>query len=131
MSIRGILVVEDDFIARFLVEGTLVNANVTDRVAFASNGKEALDFLEKAASNSGDAFIPEVIFLDLHMPIMDGEQFLEHYESTYAERLKCRVYPFIFSMKETERFARWNHIISAFIEKPLTVEKIKEIAGSN
>lgn len=128
MSIRGVLVVEDDSIARFLIDGTLSNARVTDRVAYASNGEEALQFLENAVSNIGDTFIPDVIFLDLHMPIMDGEQFLEQYESIYAHKMKCRVYPFIFSMRETERFARWNHLISAFIEKPLTVEKIKEIA---
>lgn len=130
MSIQGILVVEDDSIARFVIDNTLSNAHVSDRVAYALNGEEAIQFLEKAVSNTGDAFIPEVIFLDLHMPIMDGEQFLEQYESLFAKKMKCRIYPFIFSMRETSRFARWNHLISDFVEKPLTVEKIREIAGS-
>jgi CheY-like chemotaxis protein len=64
-----VLIVEDDPDACNLMTAW-IESEVSE-LKTASNGREALDLL-------GDGFHPDVIFLDLQMPIMDGPTFLQH-----------------------------------------------------
>jgi two-component system, chemotaxis family, chemotaxis protein CheY len=64
-SIRRVLVVEDDEIIREMLELALINAGYN--VATAEHGRRALDLLPASR--------PDVIVLDLRMPVMDGYQF--------------------------------------------------------
>ena len=68
---RQILVVEDDSDDIFLLTHQLETAKIKEHVVFIGNGKEALDFLLQAR------FPPIVIFLDLHLPGLNGVTLLE------------------------------------------------------
>ena len=67
----NILIVEDDVDLNSAYKMILESAGYSVRTAH--NGREALEDLTK----TGD---PEVMFLDLRMPVMDGIEFLEHYK---------------------------------------------------
>lgn len=67
-----ILIVEDD--ADLNSAYKMILSSVGHKVASAFNGQEALDMIKE----NGD---PRIMFLDLRMPVMDGIQFLEHYDA--------------------------------------------------
>lgn len=72
-ALPQVLVVEDDQDVRDAVGETLEDAGYA--VSTAGNGALALDTLE---SSKG---LPDLILLDLMMPVMDGERFLEHFKN--------------------------------------------------
>lgn len=74
-KISSIFIVDDDPITVFGIRKMLKPVALCDDVQIFQNGKEALDALLKRMDGEGD--IPEVIFLDINMPIMDGWDFLE------------------------------------------------------
>jgi len=70
MEKKKILLVEDSHIIQLLIQEILDNRNYV--VDFASDGKQALDYLDKDK--------PDILILDLMMPIMDGFKMLENIE---------------------------------------------------
>jgi CheY-like chemotaxis protein len=76
-SLWTILVVDDDADTRSAIGEVLAAEGFT--MAFASNGREALDALENGP-------LPDLILLDWRMPVMDGEEFLARFD-TQAERV--------------------------------------------
>lgn len=73
-KVNSIFIVDDDPITVFGIKRMLKPVTDCDAVEIFQNGKEAFDAL-KAKMNNGEA-LPEVIFLDINMPIMDGWDFL-------------------------------------------------------
>lgn len=75
---RDILVVDDDDDTRLLIAEILESLNPSIRFRQASNGREALAAVAERS--------PELIILDLNMPIMDGYKVLERLRATDASR---------------------------------------------
>ena len=71
----NVLVVEDDKTSAFLLQLLLRESDLVESISVAANGEEALDYLNRLEVNGGT--YPELIFLDINMPIMDGFEFLE------------------------------------------------------
>lgn len=75
VKINSIFIVDDDPITVFGIKKVLKPVAQCDDVQIFQNGKEAHDaLLERTVAGK---MIPEVIFLDINMPIMDGWDFLE------------------------------------------------------
>ncbi len=74
-KVSSIFIVDDDPITVFGIKKVLKPVAICDDVQIFQNGKEAFDALKERTEN--DQCIPEVIFLDINMPIMDGWDFLE------------------------------------------------------
>lgn len=72
---RNVLVIEDDYTCVFLIKLLLRESDLVESIAVAANGEEALTYMHLLKSNGSP--YPEVIFLDINMPIMDGFAFLE------------------------------------------------------
>lgn len=77
-----VLLVDDDDTTNYLNRRLLVEMNVAKEVVVLNNGKEAIEYLsESCAPGSTDLKkCPNLIFLDIKMPVMDGFSFLEEYE---------------------------------------------------
>lgn len=91
---------------------------------------EALKALDYLINNCEDqSKIPNFIFLDIHMPIMDGFDFLEEYSNNSPNILeKCKIYILSSSFDPVDiNRAKLNKFVSGFIEKPLTEEKLLRI----
>jgi len=70
---KNVLLVDDDKISNFINSKVLTRLGIVKEMHTAMNGKDALDQINK----SDIKWTPDVIFVDLNMPVMDGFQFIE------------------------------------------------------
>jgi CheY-like chemotaxis protein len=126
---KHIWLVDDDRVTNFVNERLLVKEGVLTVMAF-TKASEALEQLSKLISSAPD-HLPEVIFLDINMPIMDGWEFLDEFQSLDSDALKqCRVYMLTSSIdQEDQQKSSSYKSVCGFISKPLTPEKIRHSIG--
>lgn len=119
MKKRIVCIIDDDPI---FVYGTkfLLNHNrffVSDIVVY-DNGKEALESLINLAKSKKG--LPDVIFLDLNMPIMDGWEFLDNYiKLPVNNKPQIYIVSSYMSLEEIER-AKSYDIVTEIVIKPLS-----------
>ena len=75
----NVLLIDDDAIYQFVSCKTLEATGYTNKINVCSNGEEAYHFLEENQSNANE--LPDVILLDVNMPVMNGWEFLELFQS--------------------------------------------------
>lgn len=119
----NILLVEDDEISAFLSTRLLEKKGRCSLLEVAKNGQEALDYLYNCRSTLQ---FPDLILLDVNMPIMDGFEFLRQYANL---DLKTRErIPVILLSTDPGRLAESrSDFILTQIAKPLTIEKVNEL----
>ena len=118
-----VLLIDDEFISNLIVRRYLDILGNADYVV-QTNGKEALNYLNQCKANSE---FPDFIFLDLRMPIMDGFEFLEHYEKMdIAKDIKLHVLTSSLNQDDLNR-ARKFKSVSGYIQKPLKPNQLAEI----
>lgn len=125
-KLECILLVDDDEVANFLNLRLLQKAGVADEIAVVQHGRQALEFIEaRAAANS---VCPELIFLDVKMPVMDGFEFLKHYFGEEAPRLASAPVVMLSSSINPKDVTRaMEGGATLFLDKPLSVEKIERV----
>ncbi|WNH10485.1 response regulator [Thalassobellus suaedae] len=126
-KIKNLTLVDDDDVFVLLTKIAIKKTNLVDQIMVFSNGLDALIFL-KEMKNNEDA-LPEIIFLDLSMPIMDGWQFLEEFSKLHPELAK-KVTIYICSSSISPRDilrAKTINEVSDYIIKPITKDKLEDI----
>ena len=128
-KLRSILLVDDNDTSNFLNERLLRRMAVTDEIKVLSNGKSAFDYLEEMSLNgvSSSETKPELILLDINMPVVDGFEFLELYNNL-DEQFRSDILVAILSTsnhpQDTSRASDFN---AYYITKPLTIEKVETL----
>ena len=107
----------------------LASLDVCDDIKTFANGKLAIDHIKKSLEEGKP--LPEVIFLDINMPIMDGWQFLEEFITLPIEK-KIRVNIITssidpFDLRNSEIYKAKTHHPIAFNNKPIRKKEIEEI----
>jgi CheY-like chemotaxis protein len=123
---KCILLVDDDETTLMLTRIFLESMSQND-VHSSSNGQEALDFISENClqPKENNKKCPDVVLLDLNMPVMDGYEFLEEYcksEQLSKQGIRIVVVSSSDSKRDRERTAQFN--VSGYIVKPLTEEKL-------
>ncbi|MDA9555207.1 response regulator [Pelobium sp.] len=122
-----ILIIDDDEINNFIAAKLIDKIPPQAKVTTCLNGQEGIDYV-KSMLNNQDEF-PDIIFLDINMPIMNGWDFLEEY-SKLLDQIKKQV---VINMLSSSVYnddiskAETYSTVNKFISKPLTVEKIKDL----
>ena len=123
-KLKCILLVDDDTEDNEFHKMVIEEMNITERIEIALNGLEALNFLKEENQTA-----PDIIFLDVNMPKMNGWEFLEEYHKlTREQKAKVVIIMLTTSLnpadkKRAEQFPD----ITDFNSKPLTEEMMNEI----
>ncbi|GGW28939.1 response regulator [Arenibacter certesii] len=118
--IRQVCIIDDDPIFVFGAKRMLTKNNFCSNIEVFTNGKDAL---ENILPRNDESF-PDIIFLDLNMPVMDGWEFLDEFSKSSK---KCKVLLFVLSSSIDSvevQTAKTYDVVFDFIEKPLSKDKI-------
>lgn len=118
-----VLLIDDDEDDNFLHQLILVKANITEHIHVAENGIEALRLLVE------EKLEPELIFLDINMPKMDGWEFLDSYRKLVkieTDKTVIIILTTSINPAEKER-SKITSGVAGFQSKPMTESMIKEI----
>ncbi|MFN0201758.1 MAG: response regulator [Bacteroidia bacterium] len=121
MRYNRVMLVDDNEIDN-LINGKIIESNTfAEVIDIFDTGQKALDYLAANATPELQDKLPEIIFLDINMPIMDGFQFLEVFETFNAVVTnKCRIIMLSSSIspKDIDRAASSKYV-KKYLNKPL------------
>lgn len=128
-KLNKILLVDDDSTSNFLTQMILEDLQVADAIIVKKNGQEALDYINELCLQHNED-CPELIFLDINMPIMDGFELLD--ELKRLNKLHNPDSPITVVLlttsnnpKDIEKAKTYD--ITYYIEKPLTEDSIRHL----
>ena len=132
VKLNCILLVDDDEPTNFLNRMAVEELGCADTIKVIPGAREALDYLACAGQReplNKDCPSPEIIFLDINMPAMDGWEFLQRYEALpQAHKSSIIVIMLTTSFNpEDELKARKIPSVKEFRNKPLTHGMLKDI----
>ena len=123
--LETILLIDDDTITIMLCKMVITKASFSNEIATAKNGEEALKYFDTLkishATNK-----PQLIFLDLNMPVMNGWEFLESFiTEEYSEfhNTKIVILSSTIDPADLERSKKYPLVID-FLSKPITKEML-------
>jgi CheY-like chemotaxis protein len=122
-KLKLVLLIDDDPIINFVNKKLLEIHGMAENIVPFISAQEALIFLKKSV------VYPEIIFLDISMPVMDGFEFIEEYEK-FPESIKANTKIIILSSTEDpEEIVKIknNKRFMLFLSKPLDIEHLKSL----
>jgi len=128
--IKTLTLVDDDDVFVFLTKKTIQETSLIELIKVFENGLDALNFLIEN-KNDLDA-LPEIILLDLSMPIMNGWQFLDEYVKLYPNLGKKITIYICSSSISPDDITRAKSIsaVTDYIIKPITKDKLIDLIKS-
>lgn len=123
-----ILCVDDDPITLMLCKMVINKASFSNEIITAQNGEDALNYF-KTINTNPDTKKPQLIFLDLNMPIMGGWEFLDAFSSTeYSDHNTTKVIILSSTIDpEDLKKAKKYSMVLDFLSKPISKEMLEYI----
>ena len=119
MKAKPVLFIDDDLIEHKKLERTFQKLGYSNRLFFANDGKEGLDFLEECSE------LPGLILLDLNMPRMGGNEFLKVVKA--SERYKAiPIVVITSSSSEKDLKDSLENFASGYVVKPIMLSEYEE-----
>lgn len=126
-----ILLIDDDVVGCYLISSMIKEINPNSETIIANDGNEALNILLESqdildVGNQND--LPELILLDIHMPVMDGIEFLDIiYKLDIIKNNQIPIY-LLTSSDHHKDYEKANHYnIEGYIAKPISNELLEDI----
>lgn len=125
-----VAVVDDDQVYQFTASRALKATNLPHRIVQFRNGQEALTYLGNHLQSPGE--LPDIILLDINMPITDGWMFLDEYFKMKKSLTKhIRIYMVSSSIDPRDLTrAKENPDVADYVEKPISLAKFSELLGT-
>ncbi len=122
-----VFIIDDDKIYRYATERYIQILNLANDVRAYSDGQEALNYIKQNSKNVD--LLPDVIFLDINMPLMDGWDFVDEYLKIQSEMPKdIKLYMVSSSIDERDRVKALNiNEVADYVVKPISEEKLKSL----
>jgi CheY-like chemotaxis protein len=127
-QLSGILLIDDNETSNFLNERLLRRLHLTDHIQVLSNGKLALDYLENMSRQGSETDIkPELILLDINMPVLDGFEFLELFQQLDARFRQGIHIAMLSTSNHPQDTGKASTFQAHYLTKPLTIEKMEAL----
>lgn len=126
-KINTFCIIDDDDIYQFTTSLMLKKTDLVNKIILFSNGLKAINFLKDELGNIEN--IPDVLFLDINMPIMDGWEFLKEYLLIKPMIPKTVIIYMVSSSVDERDVLKAKSIseISGYLVKPISSQNIKEV----
>ena len=126
----NVLLVDDDSIYQFIARKTLEATGLTSTINVCSNGEEAYRFLENNQENVNE--LPDVILLDVNMPVMNGWEFLHAFKNLQSPAIKhIPIFLVTSSVNDADiNYSQQFSNVQDYIVKPLVKEKLCTVLNS-
>ena len=123
---KNVLLVDDDQIFNLLNKKTLQHMGIANEIHIAKNGKEALDLINDYYR--GARIMPEIILLDLNMPVMDGFSFIEAFHKLNVPNKDNTLIIIVSSSQNEADIKRAEELgVHNYLSKPLSEEDLKAV----
>jgi CheY-like chemotaxis protein len=128
---KNIMLLDDDDLVNFINQKVMESCHFSKNIYVNTSAKSALEFINNltVAGNAGKDLVPQVIFIDLNMPLMDGFQFIQallRNKNEYVQNTKLVI--LTSSVHEMDRKkARDISDNIEFLNKPLTKEMLERL----
>ena len=117
------LLVDDNYIDNIVTRRLLENSGFAQNIIIHESPDEAMQALRDGSVT------PDIIFLDIRMPTMDGFEFLELYDKLNIDKKRTKIYLLSSSLDPADiKSSTDNKYITQFIHKPLTKQILAEIS---
>jgi CheY-like chemotaxis protein len=121
-SFKLCLLIDDNYIDNFVTSRILETANFAEKIIVYQSPAQAISALRDGVIK------PDVIFLDIRMPLMSGFEFLQEYDKLGIDKDEIKIYMLSSSLDPTDvRKSTNNKYITQFIHKPLTFQVLEDI----
>ncbi len=122
MNKKVICIIDDDPIYQILINKIIAMSKTECEIIRFKNGKEALDYFTLDTIKN----LPEIILLDLEMPIMDGWDFMTEVDKIFTDQTDIYIVSSSIAYEDKEKAKRFTKV-KGYFSKPIDSEKILEI----
>jgi CheY-like chemotaxis protein len=129
-----ILFIDDDPITLMLCRMVITKASFSNEIATAKNGEEALQYFQTLKQPNSEGELkkqPQLIFLDLNMPVMGGWEFLDSFSTAdYSDynNIKVVILSSTIDPEDLEKSKKYPMVID-FLSKPISKDMLEYIKG--
>jgi len=128
-GVNCIALVDDDATTNFLNKRMILKSGYAKQVVILKNGKEAIDYLSEEMDENHPR--PNLILLDINMPIMNGFQFLDAYEALPETHKADQVVVLLSSSEQPlDKLEAEKRGVDTYIAKPLKATSIEKLIES-
>jgi CheY-like chemotaxis protein len=127
-KLASVLLVDDNSTSNFLHELLLTKLGLTEHIAVAENGAEALALLARAYASPASTPYPALILLDVNMPVMGGAAFLAAYQQLPEAQQQASVVILLTTTVHEGELQKLRQLpVAGLVNKPLNREKVDRL----
>ena len=130
MTKKTIWVIDDDPIYQIIINKTIQRFGLFSAISTFKNGKIALDALLQLLDN--DTALPDIILLDINMPVMDGWEFMEELgliKPKFMKQIVVYIVSSSIAVEDKNKSMSYENILG-YLSKPITVDDLILIAST-